>query len=113
MKIVSFEFHSRRRQIVFWCCVAVIGLILIAGPYLAAAFEVRGAQQSQQNSTQLATLQRTANGVQALLAFVAKVQSGGQSQESAWYVEEFQSICAAVHCVQVPPPPSLAPPRSP
>lgn len=112
MKVVTVEFHSRRRQVTFWVCVAVVGFIVAAGPYLATALIVRGAQQSQANSqansAQIRTLQRTDEGVQSLLKFVASVQSGGQDQTSGWYVKEFLAICAAVNCHGVPLPPALA-----
>jgi hypothetical protein len=84
----------------------LLATVVTVGPYLAAA-------RSTQTSQQVATLQRTEQGVASLLQFVASVQSGPQAKASrdatGWYLAEIRAICTATPgCKQVPLPPSLA-----
>jgi hypothetical protein len=102
---------TRRQKLLAGVGAILFLATVLLGPYLAAA-------RSAQNANQLATLEKTEEGVSSLLAFVASVQNGPQAKASrdatAWYLKEIRAICLATPgCKPVPLPPGLAQLASP
>lgn len=97
-------------------CGAIGALLILLSlyiiPYYAASRASEAAHNTATSKQAVANIQTTANGIKSLLAYVASIQSGPQSKalrdSTAWYITEFQAICAATPgCKQVPLPPEL------